>query len=150
MHHQLRILIREYPASRIPLKAERDILVLNAISGHVEDSLISSPPWIRQNERDSGKRDGVTTDERARMKELERENRELRRANEILRKASAYLAQASMRPPTEAMTQFIDDHRREYGVESICRVMREALRRPTTSRRRGRPIRHVCRCERSE
>jgi transposase-like protein len=54
--------------------------------------------WIRQAERDTGKREGQTTDERARMKELERENRELRRANEILRKASAYFAQASMRP----------------------------------------------------
>jgi transposase-like protein len=54
--------------------------------------------WIRQAERDSGKREGLTTDERVRMKELEREVRELRKANEILRKASAYFAQASRRP----------------------------------------------------
>jgi len=45
---------------------------------------------------DTGRRDGVTSDERARLKELERENRELRRANEILRKASAYFAQAEL------------------------------------------------------
>jgi transposase-like protein len=45
--------------------------------------------WIRQAERDDGRRDGLTTTERNRVKELERENRELRRANEILRKASA-------------------------------------------------------------
>lgn len=50
--------------------------------------------WIRQDERDSGVRVGVTTDDRERMKALERENRELRQANEILRKASAYFAQA--------------------------------------------------------
>jgi transposase len=52
--------------------------------------------WVRQTEVDSGRRDGLTSDEQARMKELERENRELRRANEILRKASAYFAQAEL------------------------------------------------------
>ena len=52
--------------------------------------------WVRQAERDQGKRLGLTTDERARLKQLERENRELRRANEILRKASAYFAQAEL------------------------------------------------------
>jgi transposase len=52
--------------------------------------------WVRQAERDQGKRAGLSTDERARLKELEREVRELRRANEILRKASAYFAQAEL------------------------------------------------------
>ena len=52
--------------------------------------------WVRRAEVDSGRRGGLTTDERARMKELERENRELRRANEILKKASAYFAQAEL------------------------------------------------------
>ena len=52
--------------------------------------------WVRQAERDSGRRAGLTTDERARLKELEREVRELKRANEILRKASAYFAQAEL------------------------------------------------------
>ena len=52
--------------------------------------------WVRRAEVDSGRREGVTSDERARIKELERENRELRRANEILRKASAYFAQAEL------------------------------------------------------
>ena len=50
--------------------------------------------WVRQAERDAGLRPGASTDERARLKDLERENRELRRANEILRKASAYVAAA--------------------------------------------------------
>ncbi len=52
--------------------------------------------WVRKTEIDSGRRDGVTSDEQDRMKALERENRELRRANEILRKASAYFAQAEL------------------------------------------------------
>jgi transposase len=52
--------------------------------------------WVRQAERDAGQRPGVTTDERQRLKELERENHELKRANEILRKASAYFAMAEL------------------------------------------------------
>ena len=52
--------------------------------------------WVRQAERDAGERPGLTTNERERLKELERENRELKRANEILRKASAYFAQAEL------------------------------------------------------
>ncbi len=52
--------------------------------------------WVRSAERDQGLRPGPKTDERERLKELERENRELRRANEILRKASAYFAQAEL------------------------------------------------------
>ncbi len=52
--------------------------------------------WVRQAERDAGVRGGLTTDERQRYKELERENRELKRTNEILRKASAYFAQAEL------------------------------------------------------
>ena len=52
--------------------------------------------WVRQAQRDSGERPGLSTEERKRLKDLERENRELRRANEILRKASAYFAQAEL------------------------------------------------------
>jgi len=52
--------------------------------------------WVRQGERDAGRRPGLTTEERARLTQLERENAELRRANEILRKASAYFAQAEL------------------------------------------------------
>jgi transposase len=52
--------------------------------------------WVRQAERDQGQRPGLTTDERQRIKDLEREVFELKRANEILRKASAYFAQAEL------------------------------------------------------
>jgi len=55
--------------------------------------------WVQQEEADTGERDGVTSEERARIKELEREVRELRQANEILKKASAYFAQAELDRP---------------------------------------------------
>jgi transposase len=52
--------------------------------------------WVNQAERNAGRRPGLTSDERQRLKELERENKELRRSNEILRKASAFFAQAEL------------------------------------------------------
>lgn len=52
--------------------------------------------WVKRQEVDSGQREGVTTSERGRIKELERENHELRRANDILRTASAFFAQAEL------------------------------------------------------
>lgn len=55
--------------------------------------------WVQLEETDAGQRDGVTSEERARIKELEREVRELRQANEILKKASAYFAQAELDRP---------------------------------------------------
>ncbi|AYO84724.1 IS3 family transposase [Methylobacterium brachiatum] len=79
--------------------------------------------WVRQAERDQGQRPGPTTDERERIKALERENRELRQANEILRKASALFCDGGARPPVADMVAFIDDHREAYGVEPICRVL---------------------------
>ena len=52
--------------------------------------------WVRQHEVDSGQADGLSTDERERIKALEREVKELRRANEILKLASAFFAQAEL------------------------------------------------------
>lgn len=52
--------------------------------------------WVRQAQRDEGKRPGLTTDELEELKQLRRENLELKRSNEILRKASAYFAQAEL------------------------------------------------------
>jgi transposase-like protein len=52
--------------------------------------------WVKRQEVDSGVREGVTTTEAKRVKELERENKELRRANEILKLASAFFAQAEL------------------------------------------------------
>ncbi|WP_391346253.1 IS3 family transposase [Azospirillum sp. A23] len=79
--------------------------------------------WVRQAERDQGKRPGPTTDEQERIKALEREVRELRQANEILRKASAYFAPGGARPPVPEMITFIDAHRAVHGVEPICKVL---------------------------
>src|SRR5680860_81323 len=76
--------------------------------------------WVRRAETDGGLRSGVTTEERARVKELERENRELRRANEILKAAAAF---SGVRPPTEEVTAFIQERKEEFGVEPICRLL---------------------------
>jgi transposase len=67
-----------------------------SISGKIGCTPETLRKWIRQAEREVGKRAGSTTEERSRIKELEREVRELKRANEILRKASAYFAQAEL------------------------------------------------------
>lgn len=69
---------------------------IQSIAGKVGCSSEALRNWLRQAERDQGLRGGLTTDERTRIKALERENRELRQANEILRKASAYFAQAEL------------------------------------------------------
>ncbi|HET9328883.1 MAG TPA: IS3 family transposase [Candidatus Eisenbacteria bacterium] len=79
--------------------------------------------WVAQAERDQGRQPGLTTDERQRLKHLERENFELRRANEILKKASALFRPGGARPPSEVMVRFIDEHRAAYGVEPICEVL---------------------------
>ena len=69
---------------------------ITSISAKIGCTSATLRNWVRQAERDAGERAGLTTDERARLKALERENRELRQANEILRKASAYFAQAEL------------------------------------------------------
>ena len=67
-----------------------------SIAGKIGCTAETLRKWVRRVERDEGLRPGLTTVERERIKEQERENRELRRANEILRKASAYFAQAEL------------------------------------------------------
>ncbi len=69
---------------------------IESIAGKIGCTAETLRKWVRQRERDAGQRAGLTTDERLRLRELERENRELRRANEILRKASAFFAQAEL------------------------------------------------------
>ena len=69
---------------------------ISSIAGKIGCSAETLRNWVRQIERDQGLRAGPTTDERERIKALERENRELRQANEILRKASAYFAMAEL------------------------------------------------------
>ncbi|MBB7193054.1 IS3 family transposase [Escherichia coli] len=77
--------------------------------------------WVRQHERDTGGGDGgLTTAERQRLKELERENRELRRSNNILRQASAYFGEGGVRPPLEKVMALLDKLREQYGVRPVC------------------------------
>ncbi|MBC0833505.1 IS3 family transposase [Escherichia coli] len=77
--------------------------------------------WVRQYERDTGGGDGgLTTAERQRLKELERENRELRRSNDILRQASAYFGEGGVRPPLEKIMPLLDKLREQYGVGPVC------------------------------
>ncbi|UOV96241.1 IS3 family transposase [Escherichia coli] len=77
--------------------------------------------WVRQHERDTGGGDGgLTTAERQRLKELERENRELRRSNDILRQASAYFGEGGVRPPLEKVMALLDKLREQYGVRPVC------------------------------
>ncbi|MCS6614177.1 IS3 family transposase [Escherichia coli] len=77
--------------------------------------------WVRQHERDTGGGDGgLTSAERQRLKELERENRELRRSNDILRQASAYFGKGGVRPPLEKMMPLLDKLREQYGVGPVC------------------------------
>ncbi|UGR75669.1 IS3 family transposase (plasmid) [Escherichia coli O157:H7] len=77
--------------------------------------------WVRQHERDTGGGDGgLTTAERQRLKELERENRELRRSNDILRQASAYFGEGGVGPPLEKIMPLLDKLREQYGVGPVC------------------------------
>ncbi|MFR3354713.1 IS3 family transposase [Enterobacter cloacae] len=77
--------------------------------------------WLRQHERDAGAGDGgLTTAERQRLKELEREVRELRRSNDILRQASAYFCEGGVRPPLEKIAPLVEALRDEHGVGPVC------------------------------
>ncbi|QKD86277.1 IS3 family transposase [Xanthomonas axonopodis pv. vasculorum] len=96
---------------------------IKSIAGKIGCTAETLRNWVRRAERDQGLRPGLTTDERVRMKALEREVRELRQANEILRKASAYFCPGGARPPLQAMTGFVAEHRDAHGVEPICRVL---------------------------
>ena len=69
---------------------------MNAIAQKVGCTAETLRKWVRQSEIDQGKRAGLNSTERERLRDLERENRELKQANEILRKASAYFARAEL------------------------------------------------------
>ena len=78
---------REYPSQWA---------AITSIASKIGCSAQTLSTWIKRRQIDSGQRPGVSSDEHARVKALEREVKELRRANEILRKASAYFAQAEL------------------------------------------------------
>ncbi|WP_404854277.1 IS3 family transposase [Escherichia coli] len=108
--------------------------------------------WVRQHERDTGGGDGgLTTAERQRLKELERENRELRRSNDILRQASAYFCEGGVRPPLEKMMPLLDKLREQYGVGPLCSELHIA---PSTyyhcQQQRHHPDKRSARAQRDE
>ncbi len=69
---------------------------LVSIAGKIGCTAETLRSWVKQIEIDTGRRDGLTSDDRARLKALEKENKELRRANEILKTASAFFAAAEL------------------------------------------------------
>ena len=75
---------------------QSEAAALTAVAGKLGCSPDSLRVWVRQAQRDGGERPGLTSADKARIKEPERENRELRQANEILKKASAYFAMAEL------------------------------------------------------
>ncbi|MDT8853902.1 IS3 family transposase [Paracoccaceae bacterium Fryx2] len=105
---------------------ESEGAALTAIAGKLGCSPDSLRVWARQVQRDGGDRPGQTSADKARIKELERENRELRQVNEILRKASAYFGSGGARPPVSQMMDFIEESREAFGVEPICKALQFA------------------------
>ena len=87
-------------AVRLVLEHEREHdsqwAAIRSIAAKIGCSSETLRHWVRAVERDTGRRPGLTTDERQRLKAVERENRERKRANEILRTASAFFAQAEL------------------------------------------------------
>jgi transposase len=100
---------RRYPpelkerAVRLVLEARaedpRDQTAITRVARQLGVGPESLRGWVKQAEIDTGKRDGLTTEERAHLKALQKEVKELRRSNEILRRASAYFAQAELDRP---------------------------------------------------
>src|SRR5512134_389435 len=90
--------------------------------------------WVRQAERDQGKRAGLSSSERERLKELERENRELKRANEILRKASAFFAQAELGRRPKGWCRSSTRIAPSTGSRQFARSCRSPLRCTTSTR----------------
>ena len=90
---------------------------------------------VRQAEIDTGRRDGLTSEEHEEIKKLRRENFELRRANEILKVRLGFFRQGA-RPETQA-SRYVDEHRGRFGVEPICNVLGVSENSPTTSAQAG-------------
>ncbi len=107
--------VRELSAIRLVSEQEGQYgsqwAAIKSVSGKIGCTAETLRSWIRQSERDAGKREGLTTTERERLKQLEKENKELKRPNEILRLASAYF-------PRRSSTAHRDD----------CRLYRRASR----------------------
>nr|WP_179658480.1 IS3 family transposase [Nocardioides panzhihuensis] len=114
----------DHPNQMAAIRHVADLLGMNSETLRV---------WLRRSEVDAGTRPGVSTDAAEEIKRLRRENAELRRANEILKSASVFFAKGA-RPSHDEVIRYIDEHRDQFGVEAICRVLRPAVRGFITSR----------------
>ncbi|MBK58371.1 MAG: IS3 family transposase [Pseudomonas sp.] len=118
---------------------------IEAVSSKIGCTAQTLSNWIRKASSPSS----PTPSADPRIKELEREIRELKRANEILKVASAFFRPGGTRPPFEVIWSLIDEHRKAFGVEPLCRVLqvspsayrRHAARLRDHSRRSVRAIR---------
>ena len=98
---------------------------MTSISAKLGMSAETLRKWVRRSEIDTGLRPGLTSDERARLNALEKEDRELRRANENLKDAVDFLRDRARRSNQEIVS-CIDARRERFGVEPICRVLQFA------------------------
>ncbi|MCR9193050.1 MAG: IS3 family transposase [Gammaproteobacteria bacterium] len=114
-------------AVRMVLEHEREYpsqwQAICSIASKIGCSPDSLKAWLQRSRVDAGEIPGSTTEERERIKALEKEVKELRRANEILKTASAFFCPGGARPQTEVMVDYIDLNKDKHGVESICKVL---------------------------
>ncbi|MDF3312193.1 IS3 family transposase [Rhodococcus sp. T2V] len=114
-------------ATRLAVEARRDpdtrTGAINRIAEQTGVHKEALRTWVRKAEDDELPTEPV--DAEARIRRLEKENRELRQSMEILRSATAFFAKGGVRPPTEVIVAFIDEHKHRWGIEPICRVLSE-------------------------
>ena len=101
---------------------------ISSIASKIDCTRETLRTWVRRAERDAGKRAGLTTDERQRLKELERENRELKRANEILRKASAFSPRRSSKRDVQLRGEIRRVRQENFDVYGVRKVWRQLCR----------------------
>ena len=100
-----------------------------SVAGKIGSTSQTLLNWVRQHERDTGQREGPSTTETQRVKELEREVRELRKANEILKLASAFFAQAEL---DRGLSEFLCSRR----LVDLLSIDFSSVFRPLPGRRR--------------
>ncbi|MFL1596267.1 IS3 family transposase [Rhodococcus ruber] len=114
-------------ATRLAVEARRDpdtrTGAINRIAEQTGVHKEALRTWVRKAEDAELPTEPV--DAEARIRRLEKENRELRQSMEILRSATAFFAKGGVRPPTEVIVAFIDEHKHRWGIEPICRVLSE-------------------------
>jgi putative transposase len=127
---------RKYPdelrerAVRMAVEARRDPATRPGALARVGKQLGINPEtlwnWVRQAEIDGGVRPGTTTDEAARIAELERENRKLRPGERDPQDRVGVFRPGGARPPTEVVVDYLDEHKGRFGIKPVCAVVKDA------------------------